>query len=107
VLTEIESFRALARYAPQAASRLPAALDQIDLDQRKGPHPSSPASLMTRPSRPASDSSFQPMRQAITQSDHLPAATNSDRQLGAVGEDRCQMAEPGTNNPLLDGVGVF
>ena len=37
VLTEIESFRALARYAPQAASRLPAVLDQmdlIDLDER-------------------------------------------------------------------------
>ena len=36
-LTEIESFRALARYAPQAVSRLPAVLDQIDLidlDQR-------------------------------------------------------------------------
>ena len=31
VLTEIESFRALARYAPEAASRLPAVLDQIDL----------------------------------------------------------------------------
>jgi uncharacterized protein len=31
VLTEIESFRALARYAPQAVSRLPAVLDQIDL----------------------------------------------------------------------------
>ena len=39
VLTEIESFRALARYAPEAASRLPAVLDQIDLidlDQRIG-----------------------------------------------------------------------
>ena len=37
VLTEIESFRALARYAPGAVSRLPAVLDQIDLidlDQR-------------------------------------------------------------------------
>ena len=37
VLTEIESFRALARYAPEAVSRLPAVLDQIDLidlDQR-------------------------------------------------------------------------
>jgi uncharacterized protein len=36
-LTEIESFRALARYAPEAISRLPAVLDQIDLidlDQR-------------------------------------------------------------------------
>lgn len=31
VLTEIESFRALARYAPDAASRLPAVLDQIEL----------------------------------------------------------------------------
>ena len=37
VLTEIEAFRALARYAPGAVSRLPAVLDQIDLidlDQR-------------------------------------------------------------------------
>ena len=37
VLTEIESFRALARYAPEAASRLSAVLDLIDLidlDQR-------------------------------------------------------------------------
>jgi predicted nucleic acid-binding protein len=37
VLTEIESFRALARYAPGAVSRLPAVLDQIaliDLDPR-------------------------------------------------------------------------
>ena len=31
VLTEIESFRALARYAPGAVSRLPAVLDQMDL----------------------------------------------------------------------------
>ena len=31
VLTEIEAFRALARYAPSAASRLPAVLDLIDL----------------------------------------------------------------------------
>jgi uncharacterized protein len=31
VLTEIESFRGLARYAPEAVSRLPAVLDQIDL----------------------------------------------------------------------------
>jgi uncharacterized protein len=31
VLTEIESFRALARYAPEAAARLPAVLDLIDL----------------------------------------------------------------------------
>src|SRR6202042_3792300 len=31
VLAEIESFRALARYAPEAVSRLPALLGQIDL----------------------------------------------------------------------------
>jgi uncharacterized protein len=31
VLTEIETFRALARYAPGAVSRLPAVLDLIDL----------------------------------------------------------------------------
>ena len=31
VLTEIESFRALARYAPEAAAQLPAVLDLIDL----------------------------------------------------------------------------
>jgi hypothetical protein len=31
VLAEIESFRALARYAPEAAARLSAVLDQIDL----------------------------------------------------------------------------
>jgi uncharacterized protein len=31
VLTEVESFRALARYAPETAARLPAVLDQIDL----------------------------------------------------------------------------
>jgi predicted nucleic acid-binding protein len=31
ILTEIEAFRALARYAPGAVSRLPAVLDQIDL----------------------------------------------------------------------------
>jgi len=31
VLTEIEAFRALARYAPDTVSRLPAVLDQIDV----------------------------------------------------------------------------
>ena len=31
VLTEIETFRALVRYAPAAVSRVPAVLDQIDL----------------------------------------------------------------------------
>jgi uncharacterized protein len=37
VLTEIESFRALARYAPQAVSRLPAVLDQTTAPS-KGSH---------------------------------------------------------------------
>ena len=37
VLTEIGSFRAPARYAPDAVSRLPAVLDQIDLIDL-GPH---------------------------------------------------------------------
>ena len=31
VLTEIEAFRALARYAPDAVSRLPAVLDQVNM----------------------------------------------------------------------------
>lgn len=31
MLTEIESFRVLARYAPEAVSRLPAVLDLVDL----------------------------------------------------------------------------
>lgn len=39
VLTEIESFRALARYAPSAVSRLPAVLDLIDPTGPARPHP--------------------------------------------------------------------
>ena len=48
VLTEIESFRALARYAPGAVSRLPAVLDQIgliDLDP--------PVRILAQTARPA------------------------------------------------------
>ena len=48
VLTEIESFRALAGYAPDAVSRLPAVLDQIeliDLDQ--------PIKILAQTVRPA------------------------------------------------------
>jgi uncharacterized protein len=37
VLTEIESFRALARYAPEAISRLPAVLDLMDLIELEPP----------------------------------------------------------------------
>ena len=49
-LTEIESFRALARYAPEAAARLPDVLDPIDLidldqDIRKLARPVTPATV--------------------------------------------------------------
>ena len=48
VLTEIESFRALARYAPDAVSRLPAVLDQIDLIDL-----SPPIRILAQAARPA------------------------------------------------------
>ena len=56
VLTEIESFRALARYAPGAASRLPAVLDQIDLI---GLDP--PVRILAETVRPASVRSLDAM----------------------------------------------
>ena len=39
VLVEIETFRAVARYAPAAVTRLPPVLDQIDLIDLSPPHP--------------------------------------------------------------------
>lgn len=48
VATEIESFRALARYAPEAAVRLPAVLDQIGLIGLD-----SPVRILARTVRPA------------------------------------------------------
>jgi len=48
VLAEIESFRALARYAPGAVSRLPAVLDQIDLIDL-----SPPIQILAQTARPA------------------------------------------------------
>jgi uncharacterized protein len=48
VLVEIESFRALARYAPAAVSRLPAVLDQIDLIDL-----SPPIRILARTAKPA------------------------------------------------------
>jgi uncharacterized protein len=48
VLTEIESFRALARHAPGAVARLPAVLDQIELI---GLDP--PIRILARTARPA------------------------------------------------------
>ena len=69
VLTEIESFRALARYAPDAVSRLPAVLDQIDLI---GLDP--PIRILARTARPATGRSLDAIhlgtalhvRQALT-----------------------------------------
>jgi len=48
VLTEIESFRALARHAPEAASRLSAVLDLIDLIPLD-----SPIQILAQTARPA------------------------------------------------------
>jgi predicted nucleic acid-binding protein len=48
VLTEIESFRALARYAPEAASRLPAVLDLIALSPLDPP-----IQILAQTARPA------------------------------------------------------
>ena len=39
VLTKIEAFRALARYAPAVVPRLPAVLDQIDLIGSRAAYP--------------------------------------------------------------------
>ena len=51
VLTEIESFRALARHAPEAASRLPAVLDLIDLIDLIPLDP--PIQILAQTARPA------------------------------------------------------
>lgn len=48
VLTETEAFRALARHAPEAASRLPAVLDLIDLIPLDPP-----IRILARTARPA------------------------------------------------------
>jgi predicted nucleic acid-binding protein len=48
VLTEIESFRALARYAPEAAARLPVVLDLINLSPLDPP-----VRILAQTARPA------------------------------------------------------
>jgi hypothetical protein len=53
VLTEIESFRALARHAPEAISRLPAILDLIEL---VGLDP--PVRILAQTAKPATDRSL-------------------------------------------------
>ncbi len=70
VLTEIESFRALARYAPEAASRLPAVLDQIDLINLDPP-----IRILAQTARPAT----LPSLDAI----HLGTAQNLGRTLSS------------------------
>jgi uncharacterized protein len=70
VLTEIESFRALARYAPDAVSRLPAVLDQIDLI---GLDP--PIRILAQTARPATVRSLDAI--------HLGTALHTRRELTA------------------------
>jgi uncharacterized protein len=70
VLTEIESFRALARYAPDAVSRLPAVLDQIDLI---GLDP--PIRILAQTARPATVRSLDAI--------HLGTALHTRRTLTA------------------------
>lgn len=70
VLTEIESFRALARYAPGAVSRLPAVLDQIDL---VGLDP--PIRILAQTARPATVRSLDAI--------HLGTALHTRRTLTA------------------------
>ena len=68
VLTEIESFRALARYAPDAVSRLPAVLDLIDLI---GLDP--PIQILAQTARPATVRSLDAI--------HLGTALHTRRTL--------------------------
>jgi uncharacterized protein len=70
VLTEIESFRALARYAPDAVSRLPAVLDQIEL---VGLDP--PIRILAQAARPATVRSLDAI--------HLGTALHTRRALTA------------------------
>ena len=70
VLTEIESFRALARYAPEAASRLPAVLDLIDLIPLDPP-----IRILAQTARPATVRSLDAI--------HLGTALHTRRTLTA------------------------
>jgi uncharacterized protein len=77
VLTEIESFRALARYAPDALSRLPAVLDQIDLI---GLDP--PIRILAQTTRPATVRSLDAI--------HLGTALHTRRTLTSfLTYDKC------------------
>ena len=68
VLTQIESFRALARYAPEAVSRLPAVLDLIDLIDLD-----SPIRILAQAVRPAAVRSLDAI--------HLGTALHARRAL--------------------------
>jgi uncharacterized protein len=70
VLTEIESFRALARYAPDAVSRLPVVLDQIGLIGLD-----SPIRILAQTVRPATVRSLDAI--------HLGTALHTRRTLTA------------------------
>ncbi|MDR0343869.1 MAG: type II toxin-antitoxin system VapC family toxin [Nocardiopsaceae bacterium] len=68
VLAEVESFRALARYAPESVARLPAVLDQIDLIDL-GP----PVRILAQAVRPATVRSLDAI--------HLGAALHARHAL--------------------------
>lgn len=70
VLTEIESFRELARYAPEAVSRLPAVLDLIDLISLEPP-----IRILAQTARPATVRSLDAI--------HLGTALHAGRTLTA------------------------
>ena len=78
MLTEIESFRALARYAPAAISRLPAVLDQIDLI---GLDP--PIRVLAQTARPATVRSLDAIHlgTALRARPDLTAFVTYDRRL--------------------------
>jgi uncharacterized protein len=90
VLTEIESFRALARYAPDAISRLPAVLDQIDLISLDPP-----IRILAQTARPATVRSLDAI--------HLGTALHIRRDLTAfVTYDRRLLDAAGTAGLPVD-----
>lgn len=78
VLTEIESFRALARYAPDAVPRLPAVLDQIELISLNPP-----IRILARSVRPATVRSLDAIHlgTALHARDALTSFVTYDKRL--------------------------
>jgi hypothetical protein len=94
VLTVIESFRALARHAPDAVSRLPADLDQMDLI---GLDP--PIRMLAQTARPATVRSLDAIHPA-----HGPARppdTDLVRHLRQAPAGRCASGGPPSRRARL------